>query len=259
MFYIPTHRPHCPHRTLLGLGICLTLGMSSLLAACGSSNNSATKAEESTTSTSTAPQQIRGDRYCEVLLITLNAGLATAEVWNTYPLNDCPQATWDTLDAQTLATDNNVPFAKLNGPRYWLMNSVEKAGGVIDLPKKNFGGLEMYRQATLEIGSMIDAAKPYVPHLVNRTASFAYDAGARVYELRTTEGATYVMQTYSAQIDPTLTEAQLTDLGSRLKLPEGWTYSSRILDTSLTVQTVTTAAHVLQDELGNSYSEIVKN
>jgi hypothetical protein len=95
--------------------------------------------------------------------------------------------------------------------------------------------------------------------LVNRSATFIYDAGARVYELRTTEGATYVMQTYIAQIDPTLTEAQLTDLGSRLKLPEGWTYSSRILDTSLTVQTVTTAAHVLQDELGNSYSEIVKN
>ena len=99
-----------------------------------------------------------------------------------------------------------------------------------------------------------------VPSLVNRSATFIYDAGARVYELRTTEGATYVMQTYIAQIDPTLTEAQLTDLGSRLKLlPAGWTYSSRILDTSLKVITVTTVARVLQDELGNSYSELVKN
>lgn len=63
-----------------------------------------------------------------------------------------------------------------------------------------------------------------VPSLVNRSATFIYDAGARVYELRTTEGATYVMQTYIAQIDPTLTEAQLTDLASRLKLlPAGST------------------------------------
>jgi hypothetical protein len=60
--------------------------------------------------------------------------------------------------------------------------------------------------------------------LVNRSATLIYDAGARVYELRTTEGATYVMQTYIAQIDPTLTEAQLTDLASRLKpLPAGST------------------------------------
>ena len=238
-------------RTLLGLGICLTLWLSSLLAACGGSSDDP------------APQKsLRGDRYCEVLLITVKAGLATGEVWNTYPLNDCPQVTWSALDAKKLATENNVPIAMLNGPRYWLMNSVEKAGDVIDLPKKNFGGLEMYLQATVELGSIIQAAKPataYVPNLVNRSAAFIYDAGTRVYELRTTDGATYVMQTYSAQIDPTLTEAQLTDLGSRLKLPAGWTYSSRILDSSLTVKTVTTVARVLQDELGNSYSELVKN
>jgi len=238
-------------RTLLGFGIFLTLWVSSLLAGCGGlSDDSATQ------------KSLRGDRYCEVLLITVNAGLATGEVWNTYPLNDCPQATWSALDAKKLATENNVPIAVLNGPRYWLMNSVEKAGDVIELPKKNFGGLEMYRQATVELGSIIEAskpAKPYVPSLVNRSAAFIYDAGARVYELRTTEGATYVMQTYSAQIDPTLTEAQLTDLDSRLTLPAGWTYSSRILDSSLKIETVTTVARVLQDELGNSYSELVKN
>jgi hypothetical protein len=249
-------------RTLLGLGACLALGASSLLTACGSSGStedSAAKADESTTSTTAAPRQIRGDRYCEVLLITMNAGLATGEVWNTYPLNDCPQATWDTLDAKAIATENNVPIAKLNGPRYWLMNSVEKVGGVAELPKKDFGGLEMYRQATVEIGSLIEAAKPYLPHSVNRTAAFIYDAGQRVYELTTADGTTYVMQTYSVQNDPTLTEAQLTDLGGRLKLPEGWTYSSRILDVQLTVKTATTDAHVLQDDLGYSYSELVTN
>ncbi len=249
-------------RTLLGLGACLALGASSLLTACGTSNSSGSLEDSSadaSTTTVAAAKQIRGDRYCEVLLITMNAGSATGEVWNTYPLNDCPQATWDTLDAKAIATENNVPIAKLNGPRYWLMNTVEKVGGVADLPKKDFGGLAMYRQATVEIGSLLEAAKPYFPHSVNRTAAFTYDAGARVYELHTPEGANYVMQTYSVQIDPTLTEAQLTDLGTRLKLPEGWTYTSQILDAPLKVQTATTAAHVLQDELGNSYSELVTN
>lgn len=238
-------------RTLLGLGICLTLWVSSLLAGCGGSSD-----------VSASQKTLRGDRYCEVLLVSVNAGLATGEVWNTYPLNDCPQATWSTLNAVNLAIENKVPRVVLNGPRYWLMNSVEKAGGAVDLPKKNFGGLEMYRQASVELGPLaqLGSAKPYVPSQVDRSATFIYDAGARVYELRATDGATYVMQTYSAQIDSNLTEAQLTDLGSRLKLlPAGWTYSSRILDSSLKVETVTSVARVLQDELGNSYSEWVKN
>lgn len=256
-----THRIP-PRRALLGLGLALSFSAMSVLAACGTSGSSGSLEDSSadaSTTTIAAPTNMRGERYCEVLLITMNNGSATGEVWNTYPLNDCPQATWETLDAAAIATENNVPIARLNGPRYWLMNSVEKAGGVAELPRKDFGGLEMYRQATVEIGSLIEAAKPYQPRAVDRTASFNYDTGARIYELTTAEGATYVMQTYSVQNDPTLTEAQLTDLGSRLALPEGWTYSSRILDAPLKVQTTTTAANVLQDDLGNSYSELVTN
>lgn len=258
-----TARITAPRRTLLVLGACIALGASSVLAACGSSSDSAKNTDGSTSSTTTAAaRNMRGERYCEVLLITLDRALtvdgpsATGEVWNSYPLNDCPQATWETLDAKAIATANSVPLAKLNGPRYWLMNSVEKVGGVADLPKRDFGGIEMYRQATVSIGPLLTASKPYTLHEVNRSAAFTFDAGQRVYELRSAEGMRFVMQTYSVQIDPTLTEAQLTDLGSRLALPAGWTYSSRILDAPLRVETGTTAAHVLQDELGNSYSEV---
>lgn len=240
-------------RALLGLGLALVFGASSLLAACGTNGSSGSLED------SAAPRQMRGERYCEVLLITMSNGSATGEVWNTYPLNDCPQATWETLDAKAIATENTVPIARLNGPRYWLMNSVEKVGGTTDLPRKDFGGLEMYRQATVEIGSLVDAMKPYSPRQVNRSAAFIYDAGQRVYQLTAADGTVYLMQTYSVQNDPTLTEAQLTDLGARLVLPEGWTYSSRILDAPLKVATDTTAAHVLQDELGNSYSELAAN
>ena len=99
----------------------------------------------------------------------MKAGLATGEVWNTYPLNDCPQATWKAIDAKKLATENNLPIAMLNGPRYWLMNSVEKAGGEVDLPKKNFGGLEMYRQATVELGLATELAKPAKPYVLGQS------------------------------------------------------------------------------------------
>ena len=83
-----------------------------------------------------------------------------------------------------------------------------------------------------------------------------FDAGQRVSELHTADGTTYVMQSFSQQKDPTLTEDQLTDLGQRLTLPEGWTYSSRVLDQSLRIATTDVPAQVLQDDLGNSYSMV---
>jgi len=241
------------HRRMRAIAVATVVALSALLGACGSDSTAGPTADAS--DTNGEARQMRGDRYCEVLLLTLDGGSATGEVWNTYPLNDCPQALWTTLDATAIAAENGVPIARLNGPRYWLMNSVEKVGGGADLPMKEFGGLGMYRQATVAIGPLASAATPYVPRPVDRSTVFVFDAGQRVYELRAPDGRTFVMQTYSVQIDPSLTEAKLTDLGARLNLPAGWTYSSRILDTTMRVETTSTAANVLQDDLGNSYSQ----
>lgn len=82
-----------------------------------------------------------------------------------------------------------------------------------------------------------------------------FDAGRAVYELTASDGTVFVMQTWSQQKDPELSEADLAGLGSRLELPDGWTYDSRVLDAPLRVVTTTTPAKVLQDDLGNSYSQ----
>jgi uncharacterized lipoprotein NlpE involved in copper resistance len=63
------------------------------------------------------------------------------------------------------------------------------------------------------------------------------------------------MQTYSQIKDPTLSMADLPGLASRLTLPAGWTYRARTLTRPLVVATATRAAHVLQDNLENSYSQ----
>jgi hypothetical protein len=204
--------------------------------------------------TAAGAADMRGRRYCEVLLVTSPTGNASADVYNSYPLNDCPQARWQALDPKAIATAEGVPVAVLNGPRYWLMDKVEKAPGGVTMTKKDFGGIEMYRQANVEIGSIADAAKRYTPHEVNRSTTFTFDAGHTVYELTAPDGSVYVMQTWSQQVDPTLAEADLAALGTRLKLPEGWRYGSRTLAEPLRVVTTSTAAKVLQDDLANSYS-----
>jgi len=234
-------------------------GVALMLTACGSTSTSTassatTTVAGSTTGTQVAPS-MRTMRYCEVLLVHVVDGQASADVYNSYPLNDCPAELWTKLDATTIASTEGVTLADLNGPRYWLMDRVDKQGGTDGLTKKDFGGIEMYRQASVAIGSLADAAKPYTPHEVDRGTVFTFDAGRTVYELTAPDGTTYVMQTWSQQKDPNLAEADLAGLGSRLQLPAGWSYRSRTLDAPLQVVTTTTKAKVLQDDLNNSYSQ----
>jgi hypothetical protein len=196
---------------------------------------------------------MRAKRYCEVLLVRIDAGNATADVYNTYPLNACPAAQWTKLDTKAIAAKEGVPIAILNGPRYWLMDSVEKTKSPAQI-RKTFGGLTMIREATVNAGPIATATKPYTLHHVDRETVFTFDAGATVYELTAAGGAKYVMQSWSQQIDPNLTATGLAALGSQLKLPAGWTYSARALTAPLHVVTKTAAAEVLQDDLMDTYS-----
>jgi len=256
----PARRP--PRRRFAAVAV----GLALLGTACRSPSaaSSATSASvvASTTTTAVKPTtgtsvagSMRAKRYCEVLLVHIVNGQASADVYNSYPLNPCPAEQWTKLDAHAIAKAEGVTLAVLNGPRYWLMDGVEKQGGAATLPKKTFGGIAMYRQASLAIGPLADAAKPYLPHEVNRATVFTFDTGHQVYELTTPDGPTYVMQTWSQQKDPKLAEADLAGLGARLHLPAGWTYRTRTLDAPLRVVTTTTPAEVLQDDLGNSYSQ----
>lgn len=196
-------------------------------------------------------EDLRGKRYGEVLLVSVGADGPQATVYNTFPLNDCPAELWSQLDADSLAEEHNAAAALLNGPRYWLMDSIEKdmAG---DPETVTFGGIDMIRQATVELTSMNPA--PYLPNTVSRNAVFVFDAGEPVFELTDPDGGRWVMQTWSRVVDPDLSYEDLPGLAKRLRLPEGWSYRMRVLDAPLRIDTSSQAAQVLQDDLTNSYS-----
>ncbi len=204
-----------------------------------------------TTDEMVASSGMRGKRYGEVLLVSAGAEGPVAGVYNTFGLNDCPAEPWSRLDPNAIAKENGALGALLNGPRYWLMDSVAKAPPE-HIETKSFGGIEMMLQATVELTSMNPA--PYLPNTVDRRAVFVFEAGGDVFELVDPDGRTWVMQTWSQVTDPTLSEADLPSLGSRLALPQGWTYRARTLDVELRVDTSNQPAQVLQDDLTNSYS-----
>jgi hypothetical protein len=196
-------------------------------------------------------KEVRGRRYGEILLVKAVDGGLSAEVYNSYTLNECPQDLWEALDLAAIAKSEGVLAAVANGPRYWLVDSIEKTGSLTP-DVRDFGGILMTRAATLNLGTGFDPS-PYNPRRVARTAMFSFDAGSMVYELTDPGGAVYVMQSWCTSVDPELTESDLLTLGEALKVPAGWVYQCRRLADPLHVLTTTEDAVVLQDEWKNSY------
>ena len=209
------------------------------------------KAKINFTLVSAAVTNVAGKRYGEVLLVTPGEAGPQASVYNSFPLNECPAELWSALDPQAIATENGAATALLNGPRYWLMNAIEKQQQGPQITK-TFGGIEMILQATVLLSSMNPA--PFTVNSVSRNTVFVFNAGEQVYELIDPRGRRWVMQTLSQVADPNLRREDLPGLAGRLDLPEGWTYQPRVLTSELRVDTRSQAAQVLQDNLTNSYS-----
>lgn len=202
---------------------------------------------------------LRGERYCEVLLLRIIEGSLNAQVWNSFGLNECPEDEWEALDPAAIKNeyaDDGVLFVMLNGPRYWLMDAIEKNPRGEERREATFGTLDMFLGATVDLGPPPPDLAPYTERVVARDTVFEFAAGSEVYEIVLADGRAFVMQSYSLQSDKTLTEDALAGLASRLKLPEGATYRVRTLDDTLRVLTPTGDATVIQDELNNTYQLI---
>lgn len=196
---------------------------------------------------------MRGVRYGEVLAVYLKDDALQAEVYGTQMLNDCPAELWDTLVADDIAKEMGAVFVRLNGPRKWVLDGLGTKVASIEPVIRDFNGLTMRRIATVDLGNNA-AAGPYTARHVNRGSVFFWDAGKTVYELVSPDGTSYVMQALCMGVDPTMSEDTLPSLGERLKMPDGWSYRTRVLQEELIVDTTQSLATVLQDEFENSYT-----
>ncbi len=196
---------------------------------------------------------MHGARYGEVLLVKGHVNHIEATVYNTLGLNDCPDEVWKQLDEDQIKKEHKARAVILNGPRYFLMDSV--SGANVSDQITSFGGLRMRSMATVPLTMtqlLGGVRKPYTENIVNRSTTYTYNKGREVYELVAPDGTAYIMQSYALIKDPTLTEESLKTLGSRLKLPAGWSYRVRQLEQAETFA-VHGKAHLIQDEFENSY------
>jgi len=203
------------------------------------------------------PSDIRNYRYCEIIPIFRTRLQIAAEVYNTIDLNECPADLWNALDGDALKESYGAIDIKMNGPRYWVINKVEGEGETAVGKVVDFGGIEMIWRAEIltRIGQGTVGGAFYEENEVQRSTTYTYSAGAEVYELSSPDGGIYRMQSYAQIVDPSLTIDDLSELGARLELPEGWTFSARVLEGEEYL-IADGLALVINDSLGNSYQRM---
>jgi hypothetical protein len=199
-------------------------------------------------------KELRNVRYCEVIPVTREGVTLTSWVYNTIGLNDCPASEWDALTEDEVNEEYGSIAAKLNGPRYWVIDKLVGSGSTTTGERFTFGGIEMELRAKLEtrIGEGTVGEEFYVPNQVQRDTVYTYKAGKLVYELTSPEGDVYIMQSYAQIEDKNLTINDLPSLASKLTLPQGWTYTTRTLDEDLELDSGG-LAYVINDDLYNAY------
>lgn len=202
----------------------------------------------------TVPSDLRGTRYCEIIPVYRDGLSFRLEVYNTLGQNDCPPDVWNAIDGKTLADQLGAFEVVMNGPRFWVMDRIIATGATKDGVTKTFDGLAATQRATLSLPfrDLLFGSRSYVVRTIERETTYLYQAGKPVYEITDDEGRVYVMQTFAEIVDKTLTMDDLATLGARLKLPDGWSYSTRVLDADLEL-TADGKAYLIQDELQNSY------
>jgi haloalkane dehalogenase len=195
---------------------------------------------------------VRNSRYCEVLVIKRQELHLEAMVYNSLGLDDCPEAEWTALDKDALKTEFDALEIVLNGPRYFIMDSIQSSNMSSDVT--DFQGIDMHEAATvrLPLAQAFEKRKAYEVTTIDRTTVWSYDKGQPTFQLVDDKGSVYVMQSYSQIVDPAMSYDQLDELGSRLKLPTGWQYQVVSPDTDL-VMRVVGEAYVIQDDFENTY------
>ena len=199
---------------------------------------------------------LRGQRYCEVLIGEGNLLQGVRfDVYNTIGLNLCPQEEWAKLSEKKIKRKWDADFVKLNGPRFWTMDSMKST--LLNPSIVSFNGIEMRKAGILKIGfkEIFEKRSIYKERKVRRNSVWIFYPHELVYELVSPDSKVYVMQSYSTEVQ-NLTLESLKNLKSQLKLPKGWNYRARVLSEELNVPIPDGLATVIQDDFYNSYTLI---
>ena len=190
----------------------------------------------------------------ELFFLKGEPGSYEALVYNTTGLNRCPPEQFDAIDVDLLRKQTQSDIVWKNPRRFWMMDHLAIA--LVDEPAE-FQGLAFNCVAKMSMPASFDPAlgqsgMAYTPMQIRRVSTYEFLTGRPVFLLRSPDGATWVMQTYTNHIDGSLRESDLPQLDQRLHLPDGWAFKATTLDRDLVLDTKG-LAHIVPDDLENMY------
>ncbi len=157
------------------------------------------------------------------------------------------------IDPEKLAHELAVDMCAVNRGRFWMMDEIDILVGEV----QDFHGVEMRWAGDMTGAEMIaQFQNAYVPSLIYRNTNWIFYAGKPVYLLRDLEGATWVLQEFTKDVDPSLSADNLQVLGENYKeLPEGWTFETKVLTEDLSLDTSRAGgwAAIIRDEFHCTY------
>ena len=201
-----------------------------------------------------------GYPFCEILLIQGKPPDIAASVFNTSGASDCPPDKFDAIDPKALAEKLHVDAVFKNARRHWMMDELWMYTAK---ETRDFDGVKATWMATLPIKGALSGLggaekfPAYAPSPIQRVSKYLYKKGSQVYLIKDTDGHTWVLQTYTTKVDPTMSEDKLGNLGSMYKnVPAGWNFVAKTLDKDLTLippADKNHIAHVMADEFDDVY------
>ncbi|MEJ8632193.1 hypothetical protein [Streptomyces sp. MS2.AVA.5] len=194
----------------------------------------------------------------EIFLLRQAGDGFDALVYNTTGFGPCPAEEFGAIDTEQLAQDTVSDRVWKNPRRFWMMDALTAA--IAGEPRK-LGGLMFNCLADMKMPADFDpqrdqSSMAYRPTKIHRNSAYKFLSGRPVFMLRSPDGITWVMQTFTDHVDHGLTESALPAMAERLTLPDGWTYKARTLDRDLTI-TTSGLANIVPDGLANMYQGCV--
>lgn len=182
-----------------------------------------------------------------------------ALVYNTTGFGPCPADGFEAIDVERLARETGSDLAWKNPRRFWMMDALTI--NIVGEPGE-FGGVKFNLLAKMQMPSDFDfqkdqSAMAYHPMQIHRVNKYEVRGGQPVFLLRSPDGITWVMQTFTDHVDHQLTESELPSLATRLTLPEGWDFKATTLDRDLTI-TTDGLAYVVPDVSGTQIHRVAK-
>ncbi len=199
-------------------------------------------------------ENARGTVWCEIIPLVGTPPKQLFHIYTSTFTDDCTEERAAKLDLVALAAELKVPKVALNPGRYWVFDraTIYAGGEIVD-----FQGIKVQWAATMTPEAVAGqlGGKPFTPGAITRDTEWFYSKGKPAYLLRTPEGKVWVLQVISKAKDPSMSMETLDQLGSKLQLPEGWTFEKKVLDKDLSLQPRWSNgdAYIMRDNLGNTY------